>query len=133
LTSLDGGAAPAPPGTISAAGGGGGRGGRGGAGGGGGFGGPGGGGRGNFGGGGATPAGPRVLLSFPNDPNDLLLSGLLVGGDQLAGRPVLIDSPLGKGHVVLFANRAFWRNEPHGNYFLWFNALLNWNDLSAGR
>jgi hypothetical protein len=48
----------------------------------------GGGGRGNFGGGGggrgATPAGPRVLLSFPNDPNDLLLSGLLVGGDNLA-------------------------------------------------
>ena len=97
----------------------------------------GGGGRGNFGGagggGGGTAAGPRVLLSFPNDPNDLLLSGLLVGGDNLAGRPVLVDSPFGKGHVVLFANRAFWRNEPHGNYFLWFNALLNWNDLNAGR
>jgi hypothetical protein len=31
--------------------------------------------------------------------------------------------------MVLFANRPFWRNEPHGNYFLWFNAMLNWNDL----
>jgi hypothetical protein len=31
------------------------------------------------------------------------------------------------------ASRPFWRNEPHGNYFLWFNAMLNWNHLSAGR
>ncbi len=29
--------------------------------------------------------------------------------------------------------RPFWRNEPHGNYFLWFNAMLNWDHLSAGR
>ena len=46
---------------------------------------------------------------------------------------VLVDSPLGKGHVVLFANRPFWRNETHGNFFLGFNAMLNWNDLNAGR
>ena len=130
LTTLEGGAAPAPPGTIPG-GGGGGRGGRGG-----GVGFAGGGGRGAVGGGGAAAAAtgtPRVLLSFPNDANDLLLSGELVGGENLAGRAVLVDSPLGKGHVVLFASRPFWRNEPHGNYFLWFNALLNWNDLGAGK
>ena len=79
------------------------------------------------------PTGPRVLLTYPNDPNDLLLSGELVGGDNLTGNAVLVDSPLGKGHVVLFANRPFWRNEPHGNYFLWFNAMLNWDHLNAGR
>ena len=65
--------------------------------------------------------------------NDLLLSGELVGGENIAGNAVLVDSPLGKGHVVLFANRPFWRNEPHGNYFLWFNAMLNWDHLNAGR
>jgi hypothetical protein len=74
-----------------------------------------------------------VLLSFPADANDLLLSGELVGGGNLTGRAVLVDSPSGKGHVVLFASRPFWRNEPHGNYFLWFNAMLNWNDLGVGR
>jgi hypothetical protein len=74
-----------------------------------------------------------VLLSYPSDANDLLLSGELVGGENLAGNAVLVDSPLGKGHMVLFANRPFWRNEPHGNYFLWFNAILNWDHLSAGR
>jgi hypothetical protein len=31
----------------------------------------------------------------------------------------------------MFANRPFWRNEPHGNYMLWFNAMLNWNDLGG--
>ena len=92
-----------------------------------------GGGRGGRGATGAAPAGPRVLLSYPDDPNDLLLSGELVGGDKLAGHAVLVDSPLGKGHVVLFANRPFWRYETHGNYFLGFNAILNWNHLDAGR
>ena len=76
---------------------------------------------------------PRVLLSFPLDPNDLLLSGLLVGGEALAGRAVAIDSPLGKGHVVMFANRPYWRWQTQGNFFLGFNAILNWNDLDAGR
>ena len=76
---------------------------------------------------------PRVLLSFPTDPNDLLLSGLLVGGEALAGRAVAIDAPLGKGHVVMFANRPYWRWQTQGNFFLGFNAILNWNDLDAGQ
>jgi hypothetical protein len=99
----------------------------------------GGGGRGGRGrgglGGGSDPnaSAPRVLLSFPTNPNDLLLSGLLIGGDSLAGRAVAIDAPIGKGHVVMFANRPFWRWQTQGNFFLGFNAILNWNDLDAGR
>jgi len=96
-----------------------------------------GGGRGGGGGGrGGAPASatvaPRVLLSYPADPNDLLLSGALVGGEFLAGRPALVDVSLGKGHVVLFGIRPFWRNETYGSHFLAFNAILNWNDLNAG-
>ncbi|HEX9367639.1 MAG TPA: M14 family zinc carboxypeptidase [Vicinamibacterales bacterium] len=128
LTTLEGGAY-IPPATVPDAGaagdaaGGRGRGGRG-AGGGGGFGGR---------GGGANPNPPRVLLSFPADPNDLLLSGLLVGGEAIAGRAVALDAPIGKGHVVMFANRPFWRWQTQGNFFLGFNTILNWNDLDAGR
>jgi hypothetical protein len=33
----------------------------------------------------------------------------------------------------MFANRPFWRWETQGNFFLGFNAILNWNDLDAGR
>jgi len=128
LTTLD----AAPPASATAAAGG--RGGRGAAGGGG-FGGGGfggGGGRGGAGGAAATNA-PRVLLSYPSDPNDLLLSGELVGGENLTGKPALVDAPLGKGHVVMFGIRPFWRFETQGSFFLVFNAILNWNDLNAGR
>jgi hypothetical protein len=120
LTTLDG-----PP-PAAAGGPGQGRGGRGG-GGGGGF----GGGRG--GGGAATATSPRVLLSFPTDANDMLLSGVLVGGEALSGRAVAIDAPIGKGHVVMFANRPYWRWQTQGSFFLGFNTILNWNDLDAGR
>jgi len=128
LTTLEGGPPPPPPGTMVPGGRGGGRGA-------GGFAGRGGGRAGGGGRGGAAmdPTAPRVLLSYPDSPDDLLLSGALVGGENLVGTPVLVDASLGEGHVVLFANRPFWRNEPHGNYFLWFNAMLNWNDLGAGR
>ena len=63
----------------------------------------------------------------------MLLAGELVGGENLAGRAALIDAPLGKGHVVLFGVRPFWRFETQGSFFLAFNAMLNWNDLDAGR
>lgn len=76
---------------------------------------------------------PRVVLRFPSDPDDMLLSGVLVGGQALAGRAVVVDASLGKGHVVMFANRPYWRWETQGSFFLGFNAILNWNDLDAGR
>jgi hypothetical protein len=57
------------------------------------------------------------------------LSGGLAGGEALSGRAVLIDAPLGKGHVVMFATRPYWRWQTHGLFFLGFNAILNWNDL----
>jgi hypothetical protein len=90
------------------------------------------------GGRGGAPAGlsvdgPRVILRFPQDPKDMLLSGVLVGGQSLAGRAQVVDAPIGKGHVVMFAIRPFWRAQTQGTYFLGFNAILNWNDLDAGK
>src|SRR5690606_27563521 len=89
-------------------------------------------GRGGFGGGDAGDR-PRVVLRFPSDPDRMLLSGVLVGGDALANRAQVIDAPVGEGHVVMFAIRPYWRWQTHGTYFLGFNAILNWNDLDAGR
>jgi hypothetical protein len=73
-----------------------------------------------------------VLLSFPTDPNDILLSGELTGGEYIAGHPVVIDESVGRGHAVLFGCRPFWRFETQGNFFLVFNAMLNWDHLDAG-
>ncbi|MBA3886554.1 MAG: hypothetical protein H0X67_12615, partial [Acidobacteria bacterium] len=86
---------------------------------------------GGLGGGAAT--GPRVIVQFPTNPADMLLSGTLVGGEALAGRAQVIDAPLGDGHVVMFAIRPFWRWQTQGTFFMGFNAILHWNDLQAGR
>jgi len=76
---------------------------------------------------------PRVVLSFPQNPNDMLLSGTLANGQFLSNRAALVDVPLGKGHVVMFAIRPFWRWQTQGTYSLGFNAIMNWNDLDAGK
>jgi hypothetical protein len=74
---------------------------------------------------------PRVVLSFHPKRDSLRLSGLLVNGEELAGRPAVIDAPVGQGHVVLFAIRPFWRWETQGSFALVFNTILNWNDLGV--
>jgi hypothetical protein len=76
---------------------------------------------------------PRVVLRFPQNANDMLLSGTLAGGQTLANRAQVVDATIGKGHVVMFAIRPFWRWQTQGTYFLGFNTILNWNDLDAGK
>ena len=75
---------------------------------------------------------PRVILRYANN-NELLVSGLLDGGAELAQHAAVIDSPYGQGHVVLFSNNPFWRAETKGSYFLVFNAIMNFDNLDAGR
>ena len=73
----------------------------------------------------------RVVLQFPSDPNEMLLSGTLANGQFLANRAAVVDSRVGEGHVVMFAIRPFWRWQSQGTYTLGFNAIMNWNDLDA--
>jgi len=74
---------------------------------------------------------PRVVMSFPGSPRDMLLSGVLEGGENLSNRPNVIDSPIGSGHVVMFSIRPFWRWQTQGTFIMGFNAIMNWNDLNA--
>jgi hypothetical protein len=116
--------ASAPPEAAAASGGRGGRAGRGGR---------GGAAAGEGGRGAAAAPASRVVLRFPANPDDMLLSGTLAGGEALANRALAVDVPLGKGHIVLFALRPFWRWQTQGTYFLAFNAILNWDHLDAGK
>jgi len=75
---------------------------------------------------------PRVAVRFDTQ-NTLLVSGLLDGGNDIAQRPVVVDVPVGKGHVVLFANNPIYRGETLGSYFMVFNTILNFDSLDAGR
>jgi len=72
-------------------------------------------------------------MQFPSNPDDMLLSGTLSGGQALAGRAQVVDATIGKGHVVMYAIRPFWRWQTQGTFMLGFNAILNWNDLDAGK
>ena len=75
---------------------------------------------------------PRVVLRY-GDARDLLVSGLLDGGAEIAQHPAVIDVPVGRGHVVVFSNNPIWRGETQGSYFLVLNAILNFDNLNAGR
>ncbi len=73
----------------------------------------------------------RVVMSFPDKPADMLLSGTLVGGEALAGRAQLVDESIGEGHIVMFAFRPYWRWQTQGTFAIGFNAIVNWNHLDA--
>ncbi len=75
---------------------------------------------------------PRVVLRF-GEQRGLLASGLLEGGTDIAQRPVVVDVPFQRGHVVLFAGNPIWRGETIGSYFMVFNTVLNWDNLNTGR
>lgn len=76
---------------------------------------------------------PRVVLRFASDEKDLLISGMLAGGNELANAPAVIDVPVGRGHVVMFATNPMWRHQTQGSFFLLFNAALNFDSLNTER
>ena len=76
---------------------------------------------------------PRVVLRFASDEKNLLVSGMLAGGSELTGKPAVIDVPVGKGHIVMFANNPMWRHQTHGSFSMLFNAALNFDHLHVGR
>jgi hypothetical protein len=75
---------------------------------------------------------PRVVLRY-GDASSLLVSGLLENGNEIAQRPAVVDVPLDKGHVVVFAHNPMWRGQTQGTYGFVFNAILNFDSLNAGR
>ena len=71
----------------------------------------------------------RVVVRFHRTADSLLVSGLLVVADELAGKAAVIDAPVGKGHVVMFAIRPMWRYQSQGTFAMVLNAMANWNAL----
>jgi len=75
---------------------------------------------------------PRVIFRYA-DSKELLISGLVQGGDEIAQHPAVVDVPSGNGHVVLFSINPVYRGETRGTYSLVLNAILNFDSLNAGR
>jgi hypothetical protein len=75
---------------------------------------------------------PRVIFRYA-DSKDLLISGLVEAGEEIAQHPAVVDAPSGKGHVVLFSINPVYRGETLGTYSMVLNTILNFDNLNAGR
>lgn len=74
----------------------------------------------------------RVILRYA-DSKDLLISGLVEGGSDIAEHPAVLDVPSGAGHVILFSINPIYRGETENTYALVLNTLLNFDSLNTGR
>ena len=65
-----------------------------------------------------------------------VLSGLMVGADNIRGRAFAVDIPQaynGNGRVIMFANNPIYRWQNHGEFNMVFNSIINWNDVRKPR
>ena len=74
----------------------------------------------------------RVIFRYA-DQKELLISGLVEGGNEIAQHPAVVDVPSGNGHVVLFSINPVYRGETRGTYSMVLNTILNFDSLDAGR
>jgi hypothetical protein len=64
-----------------------------------------------------------VLASYPDDAEDILLSGWILGAEKLERRAAALALTYGKGKLVLFGFRVQHRAQTEGTYKMLFNAL----------
>ena len=64
----------------------------------------------------------KVVASYPRD--NILLSGWLLGEDQIARKAAVVDTSYKKGRVVLIGFHCQYRAESYGTYKFLLNALL---------
>jgi hypothetical protein len=79
---------------------------------------------------GTSPERPKTIARFTGGDAGVL-SGLMRGADQTRNRPMVVDAPSGKGHVILFANNPIYRWQTFGEHEMIFNTLMFWNDLDS--
>ena len=65
-----------------------------------------------------------VLMQFAGTEKSVL-SGLMKGVGETRGRPAIVDVPVGRGRVLLFATNPCYRWQNLGEFNMLFNALLH--------
>jgi hypothetical protein len=72
----------------------------------------------------------RVLARYPAAGSPLL-SGYLLGDEQLNGYAAAVEARHGAGRVVVLGLKPQWRAQPFGTFRILFNAALYGADLAA--
>lgn len=65
----------------------------------------------------------RVVATYPENEEDILVSGYLKGGDKLEKKAAVVEYRAGKGRIVLIGFRPQHRAQPHRTFKLLWNAL----------
>ena len=66
----------------------------------------------------------RMVLRYPAQGADLLMSGFLQGAEEIAGKAAAVEVPVGRGRVLMFGFRPQYRGQSVATFKLLFNALL---------
>ncbi|MGH9834118.1 MAG: M14 family zinc carboxypeptidase [Blastocatellia bacterium] len=72
----------------------------------------------------------QVLMRFPGADKSVL-SGLMRGVAETRNRPAIVDVPVGRGRVILFATNPCYRWQNHGEFAMLFNVILHHNDIKT--
>ncbi len=76
--------------------------------------------------------GRSVVLEWGDrDGTPILVSGQVWGEGNLMGRPAILDSPVGHGHVITFNFNPLHRDLNRGDQRMLWNAILNWEAILA--
>lgn len=59
----------------------------------------------------------------------ILVSGQIWGEGNLIGRPAILDSPVGRGHVITFNFNPLHRDLNRGDQRMLWNAIINWETI----
>jgi hypothetical protein len=69
-------------------------------------------------------------MQFPGGDSSVL-SGLMRGASELHDTPAIVETPAGKGQVLLYVTNPIYRWQNFGEYNMVFNAVLNYDDLAV--
>jgi len=65
----------------------------------------------------------RIIARYPDDPDQVLLSGWVLHPDRVAGRAAILEVRQGQGRAILFGFRPQFRGQSLATYPLLFNSL----------
>jgi hypothetical protein len=77
----------------------------------------------------ARPVDRRHVVATWGGGDSMVVSGGMRGESSLTGKPAILASPLGEGHVVIYNFNGIHRDMTRGDHRLVWNAIINWNAL----